>query len=177
MNYTIDNPKAIDLTIQKIQTYLFDNLNWGEIDVYGRVYKNPSETKGLVLEAYIGNDEYKDVFTDDSKVANIFFIEDDDHSSVEGIKFTSKLKIVFMVNLRKAYPNINHRADMEAQIDAITLMRKRSGFSFKANGGLEKGIKKCLGEFYTDSIVTNDMHPYHVFSITGEITYQISCLT
>lgn len=174
MNYTITNPKGIDFTIQKLQNYLFEKLNWGEIDVYGRVYKNPSEQKGLMLEAYIGNNEYKDVFTDDTKNANIFFVEDDVHTSNEGIKFTNKLKIVFMVNLKKAYPNITHRADMEAEIEAIELIRKKSGFSFEK---VEKGIKQVLGEFYTDGIKLNDMHPYHIFSITGEITYQISCLT
>lgn len=174
MNYTINSPKGIDQTIQKIQTYLFDNLNWGDIEVYGRVYKNPSETKGLMLEAYIGNNEYKDVFTNDSKNANIFFIEDDVHTSTEGIKFTNKLKIVFMVNLKKAYPNILHRADMEAEMKAIELIRKKAGFSFEK---VEKGIKQCLGEYYTESVKLQDMHPYHIFSITGEITYQISCLT
>lgn len=172
MNYTITNPKGIDFTIQKIQNYLFEKLNWGDIDVYGRVYKNPSEQKGLMLEAYIGNNEYKDVFTDDTKNANIFFIEDDVHTTKEGVLFSNKIKIVFMVNLKKAYPLITHRADMEAEIEAIELIRKKSGFSFEK---VEKGIKQVLGEFYTEGIKVNDMHPYHVFSISGDLTYNINC--
>ena len=119
MNYTISNPKAIDFAIQKIQTYLFENLKWGNFDVYGRVYKNPTEQKGITLEAYIGNNEYKDVFTNDYKNATVFFIDDDIHNSKEGILFSNKIKIVFMVNLKKAYPNITHRADMEAEMEAI----------------------------------------------------------
>jgi hypothetical protein len=172
MNYTITNPKGIDFPIQKIQNYLFDKLNWGDIAVYGRVHKNPSGQKGILLEAYIGHNEYKDVFTDDTKNATIFFVEDDVHNSKEGIRFTTKIKIVFMVNLSKTFPSILHRADMEAEMTAIEIIRKRSGFSFEK---LEKGIKQCLGEFYTEGIKLNDMHPYHTFSITGEITYQISC--
>lgn len=174
MNYTIKNPKGIDFTIQKIQNYLYDNLNWGNIDVFGRVYKNPSEQKGLMLEAYIGNNEYKDVFTNDVRTANIFFIDDQEHNSKEGILFKTKVKIVFMVNLSKAYLRTSHRADMEAEIDVIKLIRQNPNFSFEK---IEKGIKQSLGEYYTDSIKLNDMHPYHVFSISGEISYQISCLT
>jgi len=172
MNYTILNPKGIDLPIQKIQNYLFDKLDWGDIAVYGRVHKNPSRQKGLVLEAYIGHNEYKDVFTDDTKNATIFFVEDDVHTTKEGMLFSNKLKIVFMVNLKKIYPKMMHRTDMEAEMKAIALIRKKPGFSFEK---LEKGIKQCLGEFYTAGIKLNDMHPYHTFSITGEITYQISC--
>ena len=78
-----------------------------------------------------------------------------------------------MVNLKKTYPNITHRADMEAEMDAVELIRKKSGFLFDS---IEKGVKQVLGEFNTDSIKTNDMHPYHVFSISGTITYQISCI-
>jgi len=172
MNYTITDPKGIDFPIQKIQNYLFDKLNWGDIAVYGRVHKNPSRQKGILLEAYIGNNEYKDVFTDDTKNANIFFVEDDVHTTKEGIIFSNKLKIVFMVNLKKVYPDIMHRADMEAEIKAIGIIRKKPGFSFEK---LEKGIQPCLGEFYTEGIQLNDMQPYHTFSITGEITYQVSC--
>lgn len=174
MNYTIENPKGIDFTIQKLQTHLFDKLNWGDIDVYGRVYKNPSEQKGLKLEAYIGNDEYRDVFTNDAKNANIFFVEDDVHTSKEGIRFVTKVKIVFMVNLKKIYPDITYRADSEAEMDAIKVIRNNSKFSFEK---MEKGIKESIGEYYTEGIKLNDMQPYHIFSITGEITYNISCIT
>lgn len=79
-----------------------------------------------------------------------------------------------MVNLKKAYPNITHRADMEAEMEAIKLIRQKPMFEFES---IEKGIKQVLGEFNTDSIKLNDMQPYHVFSISGSITYQISCLT
>lgn len=174
MNHTKNKPLGIDNAIQIIQTYLYDNLNWGEIDVFGRVYKNPINKKGLTIEAYSGDDSYVDVFTNDTKNANIFFIEDDVHETKDGFRFTNKVKIVFMINLKKVYPDLYHRADIEAQIEAIELIRKKTGFTFQK---IEKGIKQCLGEFQTEEIKLNDMHPYHVFAITGEITYQISCLT
>jgi hypothetical protein len=174
MNHTITNPKGIDLPIQKLQTYLHNKLPWSDIEVYGRVFENPSKSKGFTLEAYISKNEYKDVFINDTKTANIFFIEDKKHTTKEGIMFTNKLQIVFMVNLKKAYPNITHRADMEAEIEAIKLIRTRSNFSMTE---IEKGISSVFKGFNTDGIKLTDMQPYHVFSINGDLTYQISCLT
>jgi len=49
MNYTITDPKGIDFPIQKIQNYLFDRLDWGDIAVYDRVHKNLSKSKVLYL--------------------------------------------------------------------------------------------------------------------------------
>lgn len=174
MIYKIESPKGIDTQIQKIQTHLHNKLNWGDIDVYGRVYRNPLKKNVLCLEAYVGNNEYKDVYTNDFKNGSVFFVEDDVHKSKDGVRFTNKVKIVFMINLKKIYPNITHRADMESEMKAIDLVRQNSIFSFES---LEKGVKQVLGEFYTEGIKTDDMHPFHVFSITGEVSYIISCLT
>lgn len=79
-----------------------------------------------------------------------------------------------MVNLKKVYPTILHRADMEAEIKAIELIRNKTFFSFEK---MEKGISKSLGNYYTDKITLADTQPYHVFSITGELNYNINCLT
>ena len=174
MNHTITNPKGIDFPIQKLQTYLHDKLPWSDIEIYGRVFENPSKEKGFTLEAYTSKNEYKDVFMNDKKSAVIFFIEDKKHTTSEGIKFTNKLQIVFMVNLKKAYPSITHRADMESEIEAIELIRSRSNFSMTE---MEKGISSVFKGFNIDGIKLSDMQPYHVFSINGDLTYQISCLT
>lgn len=174
MNNTITNPKGIDAAIQKLQTFIHDRLTWTEIDVYGRVYRNPSKKKGTVPEAYISDNEYRDVLTNDKKTATIFFIEDDKHETKEGIRFTNKVKIVFMVNLEKAFPNVAHRADMEAEMEAIELTRSRLGFSITE---IDKGIDAVFQGFNTDGIKLNDMQPYHVFSVNGILTYQVSCLT
>lgn len=168
MNYTIENPVGLDFEIQKIQNHLFENLNWGDIDIYGRVYKNPIEKKGLTLEAYIGNNEYKDVLTDDTKTANIFFIEDPIHNTKEGILFNNKVKIVFMVNLNKVYPNIRHRADSEVKIEIIELIKSLNIITIEK---IEKGVKLVLSEF---DIKLNDMQPFHTFSISGNMSYYIS---
>ena len=171
-NYLHETPKGIDIAIQRLQTRLFQLLNWPEIEVYGRVYKNPTEKKGVVPEAYKGKGEYVDVFTNDRKTASIFFVDDDSHKSKEGILYTTKLKIVFMIDLKKAYPSIAHRADMEAEMDAIKIIRKQKNFLIT---DIEKGVKTALKDFDTESMLHYDMQPLHVFSVTGDFTYQISC--
>ncbi len=174
MIYTLENPRGIDTVIQKLQKYLSDNLNWGDIEVYGRVSKNYSKEKGLVPEVYVGKNEYRDVFINDNKNGSIFFIEDSKHPSSEGIKFSNTIKIVFMVNLKNIFPNSTDRSDVESEIEAIELIRKKSWFSFEK---MEKGVKESLNEFNTKNLNLYDTHPFHVFSISGEISYNISCLT
>lgn len=172
MIYTLTNPKGIDVAIQNLQTFLHDKLGWENIDVYGRVYRNVTEQKGLIPEAYIADGEYRDVFLNDKKTATIFFIDDNKHETKEGIRFEGKIKIVIAVNLKKAFPNATHRADSDAEIKAIELTRLRSGFVMNE---LEKGIENVFSGFNTEGIKLSDIQPYHVFSINGVITYQINC--
>lgn len=171
MNFLKTNPEGIDIPIQKFQKNLFNKLNWGDINVYGRVYKNIHKNEKFVAEVYIGNDEYKEVFTDDTKNATIFFSEDDTHTTNDGYSFNTKIKVVVICNLKKIYPNDLERADVKAQKDVLRIFQTPI-FNFQ---NLEKGVKKCIGEFYTDDILLSDMHPLHIFSITGEINYTISC--
>ena len=50
MNYNLNNPIGIDKEVQKIQNYLHGSLveSWGDIDAYGRVYKNRKQL-GFIL--------------------------------------------------------------------------------------------------------------------------------
>jgi hypothetical protein len=172
MNYLKENPKGIDLKIQKFQKLIYSKLNWGDINCYGRVYKNISNTDKVVAEVYVGNNEYKDVFTDDTKNANIFFVEDDNHKTTNGFVFTTKLKIVVICNLKKLYPSVTERADLEPELELVRIFQYLPSFNFLS---LEKGVKQCLSEFYTENIKVSDMQPLHIFAITGEINYTISC--
>lgn len=174
MIYDIENPKGIDMKIQSIQKLLDKSLDWGDVDIYGRVYKNISKEKGNILEAYIGNNEYKDVYIDDAKNGSVFFIQDDTSKTNDGFLFTNLTTIVFFVNLSKVQNKICHRSDNEVEIEILKLLQKKSFFRVKT---LEKGIKKSLSDYNTDGIELADMHPFHIFSITGELDFTISCLT
>jgi len=170
-NYTKINPTGIDSAIQQIQNHLFRKLDWENCSVFGRVYKVPSD-KGIIPRAFKAGKEYQDVFTDDRKTTTIFFVDDDKHTTKEGIKFETEVKIVFMVDVKKAFPAILHRADMEVENLAVELIRSRSNFTIKQ---IEKGQDTVLKEFNRDGIKKVDLQPFHVFSITGTLTYQVSC--
>ncbi|RUT68687.1 hypothetical protein D0817_20215 [Flavobacterium cupreum] len=172
MNYTVTSPKGIDKEIQLIQTSLFDKLGWTPIDVFGRVHKNISKEKGLVPEFYVGKNEYKDVFTNDLKSANVFFIDNDEHTTTNRIFYYSEVKIVFMVDLKKVKPAIAHRADMEVEIDALKVVKRHRMFEVD---GFEKGIETVFKGFNIDHVKLLNIQPHHVFAITGKLKYKINC--
>ena len=172
MNYTIENPKGIDKQIQTIQTALFDNIGWNNINVFGRVHRNQSKEKGLVPEFYVGKNEYKDVFINDKINATICFIDDENHKALTGGLFDTEVKIVFCVNLNKIKNSISHRADMEVEIDAIKIINKHKILSVT---GFEKGVEAVFKGFNVDHIKLSDMQPFHVFAIVGRLKYKINC--
>lgn len=169
MNNTISNPKGKDKVIQTIQTHLFNALKWNNMEVFGRVFSNPSGEKGNVLEGF-KNGEYVDIFTNDLKNANIFFIEDDKSETEEGIIFFSNVKIVFMVDLSKIFPGSNHRMDGECEIQAMKEVVKHK--SFVVNG-IEIGVPTVFKGYNTTNLKSNGMHPFHVFAITGKLKFQL----
>lgn len=177
MNYTLDKPKGIDYAIQRMQNHLFKKLGWSNFDIYGRVYKNISKKSGQVVpEAYIGNGEYKDVLTNDKKDAMVFFVDADEHTSISGHTFTSEVSVVFIVNLKKLYPNAVNRADTDVQIHADKIIRGARIFNVTANTPITitKGLENVLSEFDTTNIKLSDFQPYHIFSIKGTLNYLIT---
>jgi len=173
MNYTLENPKGIDYQIQRIQNHLEKHLGWAETDIYGRVYKNPSKEGNVVPEAYISKGEYRDVLRNDKKNAMVFFIDDDEHTSTTGHQFSAEVSVVFMVNLKKLYPDANNRPDTDAQLHVEAILRRLKIFSITNNSPLTitKGLENVLSDFDTKHIKLSDFHPYHIFSIKGTINY------
>jgi len=172
MNNTILKPKGIDKEIQVIQNSLFNKLGWPKIDIYGRVHKNLSKDKGMIPEFYLGKNEYKDVFMNDLQASNIFFIDDDVHTTDNRTFYYSEVKIVFMVDLKKIKPAIAHRPDMEVEIEALKIVKANRMFQVD---GFEKGIETVFKGFNIDHIKKLNIHPYHVFAITGKLKYKINC--
>ena len=183
MNYIIDGPVGLDKEVQKTQVIIFDNLKtkWKTegvdvnktLDVFGRVRKNPINQSGFFPEAYIGNGEYRDLYLNDGVNATVCFIEEDnkDHSTDDfGEFYFADGKFVFMVNLKKCYPTINHRADSEAQLEAISQLKKNKMFTID---GIQKGLPNIFKGFEISKITTDDMHPFHIFAITGTMKYKI----
>lgn len=171
MNYTISDPKGIDKQIQIIQNSIYNNIKWNNIDVFGRIYRNVSESKGMVPEAYIGDGEYRDTYMDDSKNAIIFFTDDVSHKFLGGGYYEAEVKIIFSVNIEKI-KNSKSRTDSEIQIEALKIIQKHKIFKLKS---IEKTIEKILNGFNTQQIKLMDMQPYHMFAVVGDLKYKINC--
>jgi hypothetical protein len=114
------------------------------------------------------------VFYDDRNApgGNIFFVDDDNHTSKDGKLFTAKVKIVFMLNLNKLFPNTTYRADSEVQDICVKLVEKIKALEVT---GIEKGLKNVLKDFNIEQIKLNDLQPYHTFSINGDLKYTFNC--
>lgn len=174
MNNTVDKPIGLDSAIQKVQTYLYKNLGWDPLEVYGRIYKNPKGDGKVVPQHYKGKGEYlKDVFITDTNdnVGNIFFIIEDKHELVNARDFKVKSKIVFMLNLKKIFQDDDQRQDLLAHQTAWNLVKKKNQFKVT---GLETGLATVLKGFDLSEVQNTDIEPLHVFALVGELKYSIN---
>lgn len=163
------NPLGIDSKINMIQKSIFNKIDLNDVNVYGRIYRNPSDN-GFKPEVYINDLEYKDVLTDDTKNGSVFFIEDETYELINGYYFEVEVKIVFMLDLAKLSGSQN-RNDIEVQNKVLLEIRKHKFFTITK---IEKGIDNIFKGFDTSNIKINDMQPYHVFAIVGKLKYSIN---
>lgn len=173
MNNIVKNPVGIDKVIQRIQTYIYDKIDWKPIQAYGRVYKN-SLNSGLVPQFYKGEGDYqKDVFIvdTDGNVGNIFFVVDDKHKQTDALNFQVEVKIVFMLDLMKIYKDKDQRQDSQAHKDAWNLVSKKNQISLKR---LETGLETVLKGFDTTNVKNKDIEPLHIFALVGDLKYNIN---
>ena len=173
---------ALDVAIQKMQTYLHDRLliAWELEETpekykgYGRCYRNRTKD-GYIAEWYLGSGEYKEVYWDDQFSAVSFF----------GVgsrilyeqKQVADVHLVFFVNLSELKADIAHRADEEVRKDVLELVgRGMYGLNYKS---MDLWVENCLRE-YPGSVkklineVQFDMHPVHCFRLNFESFYNIS---
>lgn len=168
MLYLREKPQGIDTKIDIIQNAVFKAF--GEnIDVYGRVYRNPNKN-GVAPEVYVSGLEYRDVFTNDLKSGSVFFIDSEIHKFLGGNDFESDIKVVFMLDLKKL-SGVELRNDSEVQTKAILELKKHRFFTIEK---IEKGIPTVFKGFDTSTIKINDMQPYHVFAVVGKLKYNIN---
>lgn len=168
MNYVQTNPVGIDVSIQNIQNFIDSKIGWKNFDVFGRIYRINEKP-----HAFIKNNEYRELFTDDRKNASVYFIVDEKHNTKDGISFEVGVKIVFLVNLKLISGQSDTRPDSLVQKQAIDVVRKVKMFHF--NDGLETGIANVFKGFKIDGLENIDMNPFHVFSLNGQIVYNEKC--
>lgn len=175
MNYNNYPSIGIDANIKILQDALHDHLGFSTVDFYGRVQKVISkDRKGIVPEVHVSRTERKEVFYDDVKApgGNVFFVDNNEHSTNNGTVFTAKVKIVFMLNLFKVKETGTFRPDSEIQAIVLKFINKLKIIEVT---GIEKGIDNVLSEFNIERIKLNDSNPYHTFSVNGNLNYLFNC--
>lgn len=165
-----DKPVGIDKIIDKYQSALYNYVisKWqGDFTAYPRIYKNTLGEK-QVPELYIGGNDYKEVYFDNSSYC--FFGEADRVDHKQGSN-TTQVYIVFKVDLSKARPDVNHRADEEVRLDVQQFSSTRKyGFELQS---IETGVQAAFREFsgWLKDVKYSDMQPWHVFRLNFQVTY------
>ncbi|WP_109437821.1 hypothetical protein [Aquimarina sp. AU119] len=165
-----ESNKGIDKSISDIQDVLKREFisKWKDFDIYGKIYKNVKDKKNI-MEVYQGNGEYKPLYFNKDKTATVFFIDSDSHSTQDELVYTSDLKIVFVLNLSQIY---NSRKDSDAHSEVVNTIRNKTFGNFEIKE-IQKGYKNILSNINNESFVFSDIHPYHMFSVNGKITYYL----
>lgn len=160
MNNLKDNPVGTDQAISKIQNTLYDKLSviWDDtLDGYPRCYVVRRENLSTA-EYYQGKKEYGNlVNTDKSK---FFFIAESEKTTDNQVHFSQAVQIYFILDLKKCYPNILHRADEEVRQDVIDILSKHCDCQINS---VVVGLQNVFRLFSYKE--TYDTHPKHCFRI------------
>lgn len=174
MNNLKQKVVGIDKPIQSIQTQLYDNLSkiWnGEIEGYGRIYKNNNSTGEIIPEWYNSiTKEYDSVYYDDSKSATFCFLVSDKDNTSDEYAFKAQVKCVFSVNLDKIYSENAERLDAKAESEVVNLFREN--YSQTIIKSIEKTIETVYLGYSIEKIKKSDnIQPRHVFSVNFDLIY------
>lgn len=175
VKYTRQDPIGLDSVLQPLQLEVFDfvQAKWsGNIKSYGRVYRNERTWGSKVPEWYTADGDYDPVYYDDKYSTNFFFLDDETHETEDGMMFNAKVKLIFMVNLQELLPSIPHRADEEVKNDIVGFLNRASNGRFTITA-FQKGIEPVFLGLDKDKIMSNDIHPKHVFSVRMTVNYYI----
>lgn len=174
MNFTTTTTVGIDTVINSIQTDIYDALieRWlDDIDGYGRVYKTDTGN-GVVPRYYISSNDYKDVYYDDSRSGQFFFLTDEDSTTEDGGEtYQNNAKVVFMVNLTKIIGD--GRQDELARRDAVEILREYSFNKFTITG-IETGVKNVFRGLDSEKVNKADINPLHTFAVKIKLNYYIT---
>lgn len=178
MNHKTLNTVGVNLAIEELKDELYDYLtsSWGsEIEVYGRCYKNADESNMLKPEFYVGSAEYKEVYIDKSIPAMvIFLVEDRDDTSDDQMVFTSKVKVVCMMNLDLAYPDLEVRADEHSHKDMMEAITEVGYYKGATVNSIVRGLKNVFKGLDIEEIRFADIHPLHCFAVDIDLEYYLT---
>lgn len=176
MNNTVTTTVGIDTAIKSLQTTIYDALTvaWGgNIDSYGRVYRNMTNDGSVNPRWFFGSKDYTDVYYNDEFSCVFCFIDSENHTTQDEFVYESDVRVVFMVDLERIMPTETDRGDMEAQLDVVNIIKRSYDGNYKVKG-IVKGLRNVFKGFDTSNIKFTDMQPYHCFGIDLKLYYYIT---
>lgn len=175
MNHLKPNCTGIDCAIKSAQQLLYPVIldQWGEVEMYGRAVPNATKN-GNIPEVYDSSGRYVDVLLDSKKLGQVFFMEGTRDENLDEGLYGAPLKVVFFVNLDSFYNGIykGQRRDDLAKKNAHQWIDEYF-FDFNISG-LEKTMGEVFSGYNIDKSQFDDMHPFHVFAITGNLMYELN---
>lgn len=166
MNDTRPSPSGIDIPINKVQKRLYKLLSsLGSVHGYARVYENERNGR-KVLEVYNGKDEYVNVLGQEE--SKFFFVVDNRRSFQDAPNV--RVDVVFMLNLDDFYPNEEVlRKDEEIKEQVMKVLYRKPFTPTTEVSGTD--FLNTMLQGYIDGKNIKDMHPYHVFTVQGTMTF------
>jgi hypothetical protein len=173
MNNTKTNPIGLDAKIQSLQTSLFSQLNtlWGltspnELDVYGRCYVIEQDGEKTV-RFFKTPKEYQIVSVPEKN--KFFFLSRAIQKKVDNLRYETTVELIFLLDVVKLKPNVNHRADVEVQADVELILNQFDNIFVES---IETGFENVLrGIKYEQE---SDMQPYHGFKYNLNMLYNMN---
>lgn len=174
MNYNNYPSVSIDKKVKMIQNFLAEKTNFTNVNYFGRIEKGLADDgKSFnVATVQISEREYlKDVFINDSKSpgGSVFFIEEQlERTTKNAIVYSSKIKVVFMLNLEKCFAEGKYLNRSQVQALCVELLNKSR---FMTITGVQLVIDDILNGFDTSKIKKLNTLPYCTFSVNGTVTF------
>jgi hypothetical protein len=186
-NILHDKAYGIDLPIQLLQTWLYENLYvmFGEsgltaatFNMYGRTYRNNArEVNGYVPEAFISGVDYSgDLFHND-ELALLMWFGVNDPTKVKGAAHTYNVTLYVFCNLDMVKPNNPAQRMDEEVIQTIRNLILPNKYGFYVQNvirDVDNVLKRFSGDGKARAITDNNLHPKLCFAI--EMTNTIDSL-
>lgn len=163
--------------INELNSLVFNHLatdsQWFDYSAYHRAYKNPT-TEGIIAEVFNKDDEdYKEVFFDDTLSASSFFVIDDNMATLDsGRLIETTVSMIFQVNLEKIATTIDGRADEEVVFQVLHALRKSK---YGEISNVARGIDNVYSGFETGQIQYTDMQPFFCFRVDLDVVFEYDC--
>lgn len=186
MLFTKPSTTGLDTPIQAYQSFLYNqlkalwNLSEETFEAYGRCYRNQVD-RGYTPEVFVSsaaenNTKYKELDFDETTLSALFFFDVWDSIKQDAGTSKAKADLIFIVNVAKVKPNLQHRGDEEIRNEVgRTCLPARFGFRMTETvTGFKNVFQRFEALLTSEQVTFMDLHPLHVFKIGFDLVYNIA---